>query len=93
MRLGVDPAFGEGLITGDAVNVTARLQSAAPPMAVAVGELTHAATEKVFSFEACHPVTLKGKAKPLSAWIATATLGPHRFRAAQLRFSVRRPRR
>jgi class 3 adenylate cyclase/S1-C subfamily serine protease len=74
VRLSVDPASGEGLVTGDAVNVTARLQSAAPPMAVAVGELTHVATERIFSFEPCHPVTLKGKAKPLSAWIATAPL-------------------
>jgi class 3 adenylate cyclase/S1-C subfamily serine protease len=74
VRLGVDPASGEGLLTGDGVNVAARLQTAAPPMAVVVGELTHAATEKVFSFEVCHPVTLKGKARPLSAWIATASL-------------------
>jgi class 3 adenylate cyclase/S1-C subfamily serine protease len=74
VRLRVDPASGEGFLTGDAVNVAARLQAAAPPMAVAVGEPTHVATEKVFSFEPCHPVTLKGKAKPLSAWIATAPL-------------------
>ena len=74
VRLDVDPASGEGLLTGDAVNTAARLQSAAPPMAVAVGEATHAATERVFAFEACHPVTLKGKAKPLAAWIATAPL-------------------
>ena len=71
VRLEVDPAFGEGFLVGDAVNVAARLQSAAPPMAVAVGEPTHSATEKVFAFEPCHPVTLKGKAKPLAAWIAT----------------------
>ena len=74
VRLGVDTQSGEGFLTGDAVNVAARLQSAAPPMAVAVGEATHAATEKVFAFEACHPVTLKGKAKPMAAWIATAPL-------------------
>ena len=71
VRLEVDPAFGEGFLVGDAVNVAARLQSAAPPMAVAVGEPTHSATEKVFAFEPCHPVSLKGKAKPLAAWIAT----------------------
>ena len=74
VALNVDPASGEGFLTGDAVNTAARLQSAAPPMAVAVGEATHAATEKVFAYEACHPVTLKGKAKPLAAWIATAPL-------------------
>ena len=72
VRLGVDPASGEGFLTGDAVNVAARLQSAAPAMAVAVGESTHAATEKVFAFDVCHPVALKGKSRPLRAWIATA---------------------
>jgi class 3 adenylate cyclase/S1-C subfamily serine protease len=77
VRLDVDPASGKGFLTGDAVNVAARLQSAAPPMAVAVGEATHAATEKVFAFDACHPVALKGKSKPLQAWIATAPLARH----------------
>jgi class 3 adenylate cyclase/S1-C subfamily serine protease len=74
VRLDVDPGSGAGFLTGDAVNVAARLQSAAPPMAVVVGEATHAATEKVFAFDACHPVTLKGKGEPLRAWIATAPL-------------------
>ena len=74
VRLDVDPGSGEGFLTGDAVNVAARLQSAAPAMAVAVGEATHAATEKVFSFDACHAVTVKGKSQPLRAWIATAPL-------------------
>ena len=43
-------------------------------MTVAVGEATHAATVKVFAFDACHAVTLKGKSRPLRAWIATAPL-------------------
>ncbi len=74
VALDVDPSSGEGLLTGDAVNVAARLQAAAPPMAVAVGEATHAATERIFTFEACHPVIVKGKTAPLAAWIATAPL-------------------
>ena len=74
VRLHVDPASGEGFLTGDAVNVASRLQSVAPPMAVAVGEATHAATENVFAFDACHPVALKGKSQPLRAWLATASL-------------------
>jgi class 3 adenylate cyclase/S1-C subfamily serine protease len=74
VRLDVELASGEGTLTGDAVNVAARLQSVAPPMAVAVGEATYAATRKVFSFDVCHPVTLKGKSKPISAWLATAPL-------------------
>jgi len=43
-------------------------------MAVAVGASTHAATAQVFAYDACHPVTLKGKSQPLQAWIATAPL-------------------
>jgi len=74
VRLDVDPASGEGFLTGDAVNVAARLQSAAPPMAVAVGESTHAATGQIFAYDACHPVALRGKSQPLRAWIATAPL-------------------
>ena len=74
VRLDVEPASGEGFLTGDAVNVAARLQAAAPPMAVAVGEATHAVTENVFAFDDCHPVTLKGKRQPLQVWIATAPL-------------------
>ena len=37
MRLDVDPASGRGFLTGDAVNIAARLQAAAPPGGVAVG--------------------------------------------------------
>ena len=43
-------------------------------MAVAVGEATHTATENVFSFDACHPVSLKGKRQPLESSIATRPL-------------------
>ena len=39
VRLDVDPASGRGFLTGDAVNTAARLQAAAPPGGVAVGEL------------------------------------------------------
>jgi len=74
VRLDVDPASGRGFLTGDAVNTAARLQGVAPPMAVAVGEATHVATERTFRFDACHPVALKGKAEPVHAWIAVEPL-------------------
>ena len=44
VRLDVDPASGRGFLTGDAVNVAARLQAFAPPGGLAVGELTNAFT-------------------------------------------------
>jgi class 3 adenylate cyclase/S1-C subfamily serine protease len=74
VRLGVDPASGRGFLTGDAVNIAARLQGVAPPMGVAVGEATYAATQRVFRYDACHPVALKGKSEPVRAWIAVEPL-------------------
>jgi class 3 adenylate cyclase/S1-C subfamily serine protease len=74
VRLDVDPASGRGFLTGDAVNTAARLQGVTPPMTVAVGEATHAATARVFRFDACHAVALKGKAEPVRAWIAVEPL-------------------
>ncbi len=70
VRLDVTPGSGEGFLTGDAVNVGARLQSAAPPMCVVVGETTHAQTAKAIVYEALGPVAAKGKREPLEAWLA-----------------------
>ena len=69
-RLDVDPLSGRGFVTGDAVNTAARLQAAAPPMGVAVGELTHELTAAVIAYEELPPVSAKGKSKPLCAWLA-----------------------
>ena len=62
MHLDVDPASGEAFLTGDAVNTAARLQAAAPPGGVVVGELTHELTEQAIDYEELEPLTLKGKA-------------------------------
>ena len=70
VRLDVTPGSGEGFLTGDAVNTAARLQAAAPPMGVAVGELTHELTRKVLVYEAVEPVAVKGKREPLEVWLA-----------------------
>jgi len=64
----VDPASGETFLTGDAVNTAARLQSAAPPGGVVVGELTHNLIAKAFVSEPLEPLALKGKAEPVPAW-------------------------
>ncbi len=57
------------LITGDAVNVAARLQQVAMPDMILVGERTYLATRNVFEFRPLAPLTLKGKPEPIRAWV------------------------
>ena len=66
----VDPASGETFLTGDSVNTAARLETAAPPGGVVVGELTHSLTGGAFAYEELEPLTLKGKSEPVRAWLA-----------------------
>jgi class 3 adenylate cyclase len=70
LRIGVntgDVVVGEGregssFVSGDAVNVAARLEQAATPGAVLAGERTAAAARGAFEFEA--PMTVDAKGKP-----------------------------
>jgi class 3 adenylate cyclase/tetratricopeptide (TPR) repeat protein len=73
VRLGARPELGQGMVVGDVVNTTARLQTAAPPGGVVVGELTHRLTADEFDYQALAPVTVKGKAGPFAVWQATGT--------------------
>ncbi len=59
------------LITGDAVNVAARLQQSATPDNILVGERTYLTTRDVFDFQMVAPLRVKGKADPLRAWVVT----------------------
>jgi class 3 adenylate cyclase/tetratricopeptide (TPR) repeat protein len=61
-----------GPVTGDTVNVAARLQAAAPPGAVLIGEATALAVEDTVELEAAGPLELKGKAEATRAWRALA---------------------
>src|SRR5215469_2442180 len=63
-----DASSGDFLVTGDAVNVAARLQQAATPGEVLVGERTHAATESAMLFEQPRLLEVKGKREPLSVF-------------------------
>jgi len=64
-------------VMGDAVNTAARLQAAAPPDGVLVGEATHAATAEDITYEALPPFQAKGKAAQLQPWLArSATPAP-----------------
>jgi class 3 adenylate cyclase/tetratricopeptide (TPR) repeat protein len=61
------------LITGDAVNMAARLQQVAAPDTILVGERTYLSTREVFEFRPIAPLHIKGKAEPISACVV---LGP-----------------
>ena len=55
-------------VTGDAVNVAARLQAAAEPGTVLIGPDTALAAAHAFAIEPSGSLDLKGKALPVPAW-------------------------
>jgi predicted ATPase/class 3 adenylate cyclase len=72
VALDARPELGEGIVSGDVVNTGARLQAAAPPGGILVGEATHRVTERAIEYEEHQPVTAKGKAEPMLVWRAVA---------------------
>jgi class 3 adenylate cyclase/tetratricopeptide (TPR) repeat protein len=58
------------MVSGDAVNVAARLQQGAEPGEVVVGALTEQLTRAVIEYEPREPVIAKGKAEPITAFKA-----------------------
>ena len=58
----------ERLATGDAVNVAARLEQAAQPGEVLIGEATLALVRDAVEVEPVEPLELKGKAEPVPAF-------------------------
>ena len=61
----------EWLVTGDAVNVAARLQQTAGPGETLIGATTWALVRDAVTIEELEPLALKGKAKPLLAYRVT----------------------
>ncbi|MEP7040433.1 MAG: adenylate/guanylate cyclase domain-containing protein [Chloroflexota bacterium] len=61
-----------GRVTGDTVNTAARLQTAARPGSVLIGELTALTVAHAVDTLDRGPIELKGKAKPMPVWEATA---------------------
>jgi class 3 adenylate cyclase/tetratricopeptide (TPR) repeat protein len=76
LRVGVasgETVYGEasaerGPVTGDVVNVAARLQAAGEPETVTIGEATALAVADAIELERLPPFELKGKAEPVPAW-------------------------
>ena len=63
-------AVNQGLVAGDLVNTASRLQSAATPGTVLVGEATERAAGRAIVFEPAGDHHLKGKATPVAAFRA-----------------------
>jgi predicted ATPase/class 3 adenylate cyclase len=55
------------IVAGDAVNVAARLEQAAEPGMILVGERTRSAARRAFRFDSPQVLALKGKAEPMQA--------------------------
>ena len=58
----------ERLVTGDPVNVAARLEQAAEPGTVLIGQTTLRLVSGAVEVEAVEPLTLKGKSDPVAAF-------------------------
>ncbi len=69
-----DPRPGEAMVTGDTVNAAARLQSAAEPGTVVIGERTARGARGSFQLESLGPLELKGKAQPVNAFVVVEEL-------------------
>jgi class 3 adenylate cyclase/predicted ATPase len=63
-------ATSEGMVAGDLVNTAARIQAAADPGTVFVGEATRRAAEATVVFEDAGAHELKGKSEPVTLWRA-----------------------
>jgi class 3 adenylate cyclase/tetratricopeptide (TPR) repeat protein len=59
---------GETLVTGDAVNVAARLEQAAQPGETLIGASTHRLVRDAVRSEPVEPLTAKGKADPVDVY-------------------------
>ncbi|MFM7685071.1 MAG: adenylate/guanylate cyclase domain-containing protein [Actinomycetota bacterium] len=84
MRVGVNT--GEALVgtlagtdytaMGDAVNLASRLQAAAPPGGVLVGDVTHALTSHTFEYQPIGELQVKGREQPERTWLALEATAP-----------------
>ncbi len=65
----------KGLVVGDVVNTASRLQSAADPGTVFVGDTTKRLTEAAIRYASVGEQMMKGKAAPVAAWRAVSVVG------------------
>jgi class 3 adenylate cyclase/tetratricopeptide (TPR) repeat protein len=63
-----DVSVGHRLVTGDTVNVAARLEQNAPTMEILLGEPTYRLVKDAVEAEAVEPLELKGKSERMAAY-------------------------
>ncbi|HEX6654945.1 MAG TPA: adenylate/guanylate cyclase domain-containing protein, partial [Candidatus Limnocylindria bacterium] len=63
-----DASLGQRLVTGDIVNVAARLEQAAGSREILLGPLTYRLVRDAVQVEDVEPLTLKGKSEPVPAY-------------------------
>ncbi len=68
-------ATNQGMVAGDIVNTASRIQAAAQPGDVLVGDNTMQATQSAIDYEAVGPQEVKGKALPINLWRAVRVVG------------------
>jgi class 3 adenylate cyclase/tetratricopeptide (TPR) repeat protein len=66
--LAADADLRQSLVVGDAVNVAARLEQAAEPGDILIGESTFRLVRDAVSAEPVGPLDVKGKSEPVPAW-------------------------
>ena len=71
-----DPSTGSSFVAGDAVNVAARLEQAAPPGEVLLGSETRQAVGEAVDVQAVEPLDLKGKSEKVRAFRLLALRAP-----------------
>jgi class 3 adenylate cyclase/tetratricopeptide (TPR) repeat protein len=62
-----DPSAGQRLVTGDAVNVAARLEQAAEPGQILLGDPTYRLVRDAVEVTSAGSIELKGKSQPVAA--------------------------
>ena len=73
-----DASAGQALVTGDAVNVAARLQQAAAPGETLIGDLTRRLVGDAVDAEPLEALAVRGKSEPLTVWRLGAAAGGRR---------------
>ncbi len=71
-------AIGQGMVAGDLVNTASRLQAAAEPGGVLVGEATMRAARRAIAFTELGTLNLKGKEEPVPVWRAERVVAQRR---------------